>query len=195
MHPTFSGAADEDIDMYTNQCEFTWTEMQIPEADLPRAQVTTLYTGLRGAALDFVRGLEHHTRHSFQALSSRLRDRFQSKNEPDVGTKILHLEQGQRNFEEYVDAGLELCSAAGDVLQPFLIDYWVNGLCNRFAAEDMGDWVRHEREAGQTVTFDQAVRIVKWTQSGVAMTPKYSPTSGILGICEEPKQPAWGNSW
>lgn len=149
--------------------------MQIPEADLPRARVTTMYTGLRGAALDFARGLGHHTRHSFQALPSRLRDRFQSKNEPDVGTKILHLKQGPRSFEEYVDAGLELSSAVGDVLEPFLIDYWVNGLRTRFAAENMGDWVRYQSEAGRTVTFNQAVQMAERTQSGIAMTPPVQP--------------------
>lgn len=48
--PVFIGKEGEDIDLYIRQCRFTWEGWNMPQDIKDKAIVTTIQTGLKGAA-------------------------------------------------------------------------------------------------------------------------------------------------
>ncbi|GIK03932.1 hypothetical protein Aspvir_008007 [Aspergillus viridinutans] len=55
--PIFSGRPGEDVDLYIDQCRYMWAGMQMDAEEKKEAIATTLFVGLRDAALRFGRTL------------------------------------------------------------------------------------------------------------------------------------------
>lgn len=51
--PTFSGKPGEDVDLYIDQCRFMWAGVSLDPEEKKQAIATTLFVGLREAALRF----------------------------------------------------------------------------------------------------------------------------------------------
>lgn len=172
--PFFSGAPGEDAEMYVNQCEGAWAGIQIPKEYLSRAQATTLYGGLKGTALEFAQGLEQDTRHSFEQLSTKLKERFpfrqRTLSQSEIAARIMSLRQDSKSFDEYVDAGWALYHADGEVLNDFLVDRWIEGLNHEPAVAPVGTLVSEWRHSGETVRFDEVVRAARDTLGRLAHT-------------------------
>lgn len=176
MTPIFSGSSGEDIERYINQCEWAWAGSQIPKEDLSRAQVTTLYGGLKGNALDFANGLNQEARQSFQSLSQRLKERFpfreRRESQRQVLDQIRHLKQGERSLDAYVEEGRRLLHSDGETLNEFLIDQWVDGLKYEPAVGIVRGLVGEWRRSGEIVGFEEVVRAAQGAHGRLASTYK-----------------------
>lgn len=160
--------------MYINQCERAWAGSQIRKDDLTRAQVTTLYGGLKGNALDFAKGLSQETRHNFQSLSTKLKERFpfreRRESQREVLDQIRHLRQGQRSLEDYVEEGRRLFHSDGEALNEYLIDQWIDGLRYEPAVATIRGLVGEWRHSGEIVGFEEVVRAARGAHGRLAYT-------------------------
>lgn len=165
MTPTFSGAHGEDVDMYVNQCEWAWSGTQIPKEDLSKAQATTLYGGLKDEALEFASGLDQETRHTFDLLAKKLKERFhfrqRTMSQSQIAAQIAGLHQESKSFDEYAEVGSRLYDTDGEALNDFLIDKWIEGLRYEPAVAPVRKLVSEWRCSGETVKFDEVVRAAR----------------------------------
>jgi hypothetical protein len=165
MTPSFSGAHGEDVDMYVNQCEWAWAGTQMSKEDLSKAQATTLYGGLKDEALDFASGLDQETRHNFDLLSKKLKEKFHFRqrtlSKSQIAAQIAELHQESKSFDEYAEAGSRLFDTDGEALNDFLIDKWIEGLRYEPAVAPVRKLVSEWRCSGEIVMFDEVVRAAR----------------------------------
>lgn len=121
--------------MYINQCELAWVGSGIPASDVSRVQVTTLYAGLSGIALDYARVLPHDVRHNFTEFSKMLRERFQFPRvgyaNDNVRKAFDYIEHGTETLEEYVEGGCNSeysSESEQEDLPSILKEHFIDGL-------------------------------------------------------------------
>ena len=89
VQPTFSGEYGEDVELFINQCRFTWSGVGLDDGKKNLAIATTMMSGLRGTALRFGKVSVKNERMDGGKLAEKLRERFPEQERAEETQNIL----------------------------------------------------------------------------------------------------------
>lgn len=163
--PTFSGKPGEDVDLYIDQCRFMWAGVSLDPEEKKQAIATTLFVGLREAALRFGRTLPKTERKDWEKLAQHLRARFPEQ-EPsdriqDAIMRLSELRQGTKSLRGYIDEVQELTMSIPDDWGQSVGSMFARGLSDPMTRKVLNAYIQAQKAMSKTVKIEELIRMAR----------------------------------